>query len=78
VDTKRRITFEVTEEQYSKLKDHLEYGLMKKVFSALVDDTVEMLDEFGDVFIVAILTKRVSYRKRMEAKNEHEHLSGMQ
>jgi hypothetical protein len=65
----RRITFEVTDEQYCKLKDHLEYGLMKRFFGALVDDTVVMLDEFGDLFIIAVLSKRVSYRQIMEDKN---------
>lgn len=68
METKRRITFEVSEEQYNKLKDHLGYGLMKRVLNALVDDTVIMLDEYGDAFIVAVLRKRVSYRCLMEEK----------
>ena len=67
----RRITFEVTDEQYNKLKDHLGYGLMKRLFGALVDDTVIMLDEFGDVFVIAVLTKRVSYRCIIEEKERH-------
>lgn len=66
----RRITFEVTDEQYNKLKDHLGYGLMKRVFGALVDDTVVMLDEFGEVFVIAVLTKRVSYRCVMEERHD--------
>lgn len=66
---KRRITFEVTEEQYNKLKDHLEYGFMKKLFSAMVDDACVMLDEYGELFVIAMLSKRVSYKGMMEAKH---------
>jgi hypothetical protein len=66
MQTTRRITFEVSEEQYQKLKDHLEYGLMKKLFGALVEDVVVMLDDFGQLFIVAVLTKRLSYRAIMK------------
>jgi len=64
---KRRITFEVSEEHYQKLKDHLDYGMMKQLMNALVEDTVVMLDEFGDVFIVAVLTKRISYKEIIRA-----------
>lgn len=67
---KRRITFEVSEEHYQKLKDHLDYGMMKQLMNALVEDTVIMLTEFGPVFIVAVLTKRLSYRAMMQQEKE--------
>lgn len=69
---KRRITFEVTDEQYNKLKDHLEYGFMKKLFSAMVDDAILMLDEYGELFVLAMISKRVSYKRMME-RTESEH-----
>jgi len=59
---KPRLTIEVTPEQYNKLKSYLEYGLQRKVFSAIIDDMIDMLDEFGNTFIMALLHKQVTYR----------------
>lgn len=68
MDTKRRISFEVSEEHYNKLKDHLPYGLMNRVLSAVAEDVIVMLDEFGPLFVLAVLEKKVSYRGRLEKK----------
>lgn len=57
-----RITIEVTDEQYDVLKRHIEHGYMKRMFAALVDDVVVMLDEYGPMFVHAVLTKRVTHR----------------
>lgn len=69
---KRRITFEVSEEHYQKLKDHLDYGMMKRLMNALVEDTVIMLEDYGQLFIVAVLTKRVSYSGLMKEQESAE------
>ena len=61
-----RITVEVTEEQYSALKYHLEHGMMKRVFSSMIDDAIVMLDQYGQHFIVALLQKDVTYGPFME------------
>lgn len=66
MDNKRRISFEVSDEQYCKLKDHLPYGLMSKVLAAVTEDMVVMLDEFGPAFIIAVLEKRITYRNIIE------------
>jgi hypothetical protein len=61
-----RITFEVTDEQYNKLKSHLDHGMLKRVFSVIVDDAIVMLDEYGQYFIFALLNGQVSYRRRVQ------------
>jgi len=63
---KHRVTFEVTDEQYNKLKLHLEHGMLKRVFSVIVDDAIVMLDEFGPYFVLALLTREVSYRSMVQ------------
>jgi hypothetical protein len=61
-----RVTFEVTDAQYNKLKLHLEHGMLKRVFSVIVDDAIVMLDEFGPYFVLAMLSREVSYRRMMQ------------
>ena len=61
-----RVTFEVTDAQYNKLKQHLEHGMLKRVFSVIVHDAIVMLDEFGPYFVIAMLSREVSYRKMVQ------------
>jgi len=61
-----RITFEVTDQQYNKLKQHLEHGQLKQVFSVIVDDAIVMLDEFGQYFVLAMLSREVSYKRTVQ------------
>jgi hypothetical protein len=60
--SKPRITFEVTQEQYNLLKQHIPYGLQRLIFSSLVDDLVPLLKEYGGSCILAILDGQVSFR----------------
>jgi hypothetical protein len=64
-NSKPRITFEVTQEQYDVLKQHLERGFQKKVFSIVVDDIVEMLKQYGPHFVAALLRKEATYKEMM-------------
>lgn len=61
-----RLTVELTEEQHKQLKEHLEHGMLKKVFSVVVDDIIRLLNDYGDHFIVAMLQKRISYKDMMK------------
>lgn len=63
-----RLTVEITNEQYDVLKRHLEHGYMKRVFGALIQDVVVMLDEFGPQFVHAVLSKRITYRGVLEER----------
>ena len=66
-----RITFEVSDEQYNKLKLHLEHGMLKRVFSVIVDDAIVMLDEFGQYFVLAMLSREVSYKRMVQDYMKH-------
>lgn len=60
-----RLVIEVTPYQYLMLKKHLEHGMQRKIFSVVIDDMVDMLKEYGQQFIVAMLDKQISYRGYM-------------
>lgn len=64
-DSKPRLTIEVTSEQYNVLKQYIEHGMQRRVFSIIINDVVEMLNMYGEYFIIALLEKKISYRNFM-------------
>lgn len=63
---KPRITFEVTEEQKQVLRTYLDYGMQRKVFSAIIDDVINMLERFGFDFVLYMLDRQFTYGPQME------------
>lgn len=70
-----RITVEVTPEQYSIIKRELPHGMQKQVFGVMMNDICRLLDEYGYLFIVAIMEKNISYRSTMDTYNENRALT---
>lgn len=61
---KPRFSFEITEEQ-KKRADRLisQYGLRKAVFGCLLDEVLDMIEEYGGMAIGIIMDKNVSVRE---------------
>lgn len=57
-----RIAFEITEEQKQNLDRLLPWGLLRGLFSVIVDDVIELLDEHGTIVIAAIINKQLSIK----------------
>jgi len=62
----KRLTLTIPEEQHAELKKYLEHGQIKQVFSTVVDDVLDMLREYGQHFVVAMLQRRISYKEYMQ------------
>lgn len=54
-----RLSIEITEEQNLALQRLIPWGAKNSLFSALVDDVIELLEKHGIVVISAILCKRL-------------------
>lgn len=67
-----RLTVEITEAQYNKLKEHLPHGMLKQVFAVVIDDMLEMYKAHGDHFTIALLQHRISYRPLMDKYTERQ------
>ena len=63
-DYKPRFSFEISEEQ-KKRADRLlsQYGLRKAVFGCLLDEVLDMIEEFGGMAIGIIMDKNVNVRE---------------
>lgn len=61
-----RLTVELTREQYWGLKNNIDYGLQKLLFSIIVDDVVHMLELYGQNFLAAMFHRQVTYKTYME------------
>lgn len=62
-DYKPRFSFEISEEQ-KKRADHIleQYGLRKAIFSPILDDVLDMIEEFGGVAIGVMMSGKVKPR----------------
>ena len=61
---KPRFSFEITEDQKERANKHLEqYGLRKAIFQPILDDVLDMIDEFGGVAIGVILSGKIKPRE---------------
>ena len=54
-----RVTFEVTDEQYKRLRKHLSYGYTKEVYNALTNNLLELLEQHGYKSVRAIADGKV-------------------
>jgi hypothetical protein len=58
-----KLTVELDEEQYWALKNRLEYGELRPLISAIVDDLIEMIDTHGNLVVALIAGKQVRPRE---------------
>ena len=61
-----RLVIECSQEQKNIISTHIEHGMQRKFFDAIVEDVVQLLTEFGYVFVLYILERRFSYRSVLE------------
>jgi hypothetical protein len=62
----KRIAVEVTQEQYETIKRNFEHGMQQRVLEVMIEDMCQLLEEYGQIFILAMLEKRLSYKQFME------------
>lgn len=58
-DWSPRLTLELTEEQYNKLLKLIPWGIKRKLFSVIIDDIIRLIENHGQKFIAAILTRSI-------------------
>ena len=58
---RHRLSIDLSESRYLKLKSHVPHGMMKIIFTILVDDICDMYDRYGEVFTAALLSNSLSY-----------------
>lgn len=62
-DYKPRFSFEISEEQKRRADNLLEtYGLRKAIFGKILDDVLDLIDDFGGVAIGVIMSGQVKPR----------------
>lgn len=58
-DYKPRFSFEISEEQKQRADTLLEtYGLRKAIFGKILDDVLDLIDDFGGVAIGVIMSSQ--------------------
>lgn len=62
-DYKPRFLFEITEEQKVRADKLLStYGLRKAIFGPILDDTLDLIEEYGGVAVGVILSAKLKPR----------------
>ncbi len=61
-----RLVIECSQEQKNIISTHIEHGMQRKFFDAIVEDVTQLLDEFGYVFVLYVMERRYSYRPSLE------------
>jgi hypothetical protein len=68
-----RLSVELTDEQARKLSKYVPWGLQKHLFSAIVDDLLDMMEKGGaEKVIEAIVTGLIKPRDLLKSLNQEE------
>jgi hypothetical protein len=63
-DYKPRFIFEISEEQKNRADKLInQYGLRKAIFAPILDDVLDMIEEYGGVAIGVMMSKRLKPRE---------------
>jgi len=74
-DYKPRFSFEVTEEQKARADRLLvTYGLRRAMFGVILDDVLDMIEEFGGVAIGVIMSGKVKPRDIIHSMRQAEEI----
>ena len=74
-DYKPRFSFEVTEEQKARADRLLTtYGLRRAMFGVILDDVLDMIEEFGGVAIGVIMSGKVKPRDIIPSMRQAEEI----
>ncbi len=70
-----RLVVDISEEQAKRLNRYLEYGMRSRVFSVIIDDTLDMIEKHGAQFLAAVLARHLKLEDyttlKMEQKDGH-------
>lgn len=56
-----RLNVEISEEQDKALRDLIPWGMKHHLFSAIINEVIEVLKEHGEMAITAIACKKVKF-----------------
>ena len=72
-DYRPRFSFEISEEQKRRADSLLEtYGLRKAIFGKILDDVLDLIDDFGGVAIGVIMSGQVKPRDVLPSMKQAE------
>jgi hypothetical protein len=57
-----RLSIEISNEQYNALGRLIPWGVKSELFSAIIDDLIDLLEKEGEIVIAAVLTKRLKIK----------------
>ncbi len=70
-----RLSIEISEEQHRALQARLNHGEGKAVFTAIIDDLINLIDEHGSLVIALIAGKRLHARDVLPSMKDAEKIS---
>lgn len=59
-DYTTRLSVEIPEDLYLKMKDKIPWGLTRKVIIVLLEDFLNLVDEHGNLVIAAVLNRSIN------------------
>lgn len=77
-DYKPRFGFEISDEQQSRaLKIFDQYGMRRAIFSRLLDEVMDMIEEHGYIVMSVLLDKTTSIRKVVPSLTKAERVANV-
>ena len=58
-----RLSIELTEQQANELRDLVPWGLKNSLFQIIVDDVIELIKKHGQIFVAALLDRKIKLNK---------------
>jgi hypothetical protein len=69
-DNMPRLNVEITEEQDEALRKLIPWGMKHHLFSAIIDELIEVIKEHGEMAITAISCKKVKFIEVLKRKEK--------
>ena len=58
-----RLSIELTEQQADELRNLVPWGLKNSLFQIIVDDVIELIKKHGQIFVAALLDRKIKLNK---------------
>ena len=65
-----RLSVELTEETYWRMKEKIPWGLTSKVMVVLLEGTLDLIDEHGNIVLAAILNQAIGAKEVVKELRE--------
>jgi len=69
-DNAPRLNVEISEEQDKALRDLIPWGMKHHLFSAIIDEVIEVLKEHGEIAITAISCKKIRFMDMLRKREK--------